>query len=57
MCKTLVDLAIYLVLILGGSLGLGVGLLLLCFLWWLGERFVEGIKEELEIRKYNDKDA
>jgi hypothetical protein len=57
MCKTLGDLAIYLLLILGGSLGLGVGLLLLCFLLWLGERVVEGIKEELEIRKYNDKDS
>jgi len=57
MCKTLGDLAIYLVLIFCGSLGLGVGLLLLCFLLWLGERFVEGIKEELEIRKYNDKDS
>ena len=57
MCKTLGDLTIYLLLILGGSLGLGVGLLLLCFLWWLGERVVEGIKEELEIRKYNDKDT
>lgn len=57
MCKTLGDLTIYLLLILGGSLGLGVGLLLLCFLWWLGERVIEGIKEELEIRKYNDKDS
>ena len=57
MCKTLGDLTIYLLLILFGSLGLGVGLLLLCFLWWLGERVVEGIKEELEIRKYNDQDS
>jgi|1048.fasta_scaffold68864_2 hypothetical protein len=57
MCKTLGDLTIYLLLILFGSLGLGVGLLLLCFLWWLGEKVVEGIKEELEIRKYNDQDS
>jgi hypothetical protein len=57
MCKTLGDLTIYLLLILFGSLGLGVGLLLLCFLWWLGEKCVEGIKEELEIRKYNDQDS
>jgi uncharacterized membrane protein len=56
MCKTIIDLTIYILLILFGFIGLGVGLLLLCFLWWLGERFVEGIKEELEIRKYNDKD-
>jgi len=56
MCKTITDLTIYLLLILFGSIGLGVGLLLLCFLWWLGERFVDGIKEELEIRRYNDKD-
>jgi hypothetical protein len=57
MCKTITDLTIYLLLILFGSVGLGVGLLLLCFLWWLGERFVDEIKEELEIRKYNDKDS
>jgi hypothetical protein len=57
MCKTLGDLTIYLLLILFGSLGLGVGLLLLCFLWWLGEKVVEGIKDELEIRKYNDQDS
>jgi hypothetical protein len=57
MCKTITDLTIYLLLILFGSIGLGVGLLLLCFLWWLGERFVDEIKEELEIRKYNDKDS
>jgi hypothetical protein len=57
MCKTIIDLTIYLLLILFGSIGLGVGLLLLCFLWWLGERFVDGIKEELEIRRYNDKDS
>jgi hypothetical protein len=57
MCKTLGDLTIYLLLILFGFVGLGVGLLLLCFLWWLGERIVEGIKEELEIKEYNDKNS
>ena len=57
MCKTITDLTIYLLLILFGSVGLGVGLLLLCFLWWLGERIAEGIKEELEIKEYNDKNS
>lgn len=57
MIRTMNDLTIYTLLILFGIIGLCLGVLILSFALWAGERLIERIQEEIEMWRMNDKDS
>lgn len=53
MIRTMNDLTIYTLLILFGIIGLCLGVLILSFALWAGERLIENIKDTLEDMRLN----
>lgn len=53
MIRTMNDLTIYTLLILFGIIGLCLGVLILSFALWAGERLIEAIQDKLEDMRLN----